>query len=129
MTGTLRQAIVMTGIAAVAAGMGYALRARIGEAAWRGVAVGVVLAAVGAIAAMLLTDWAFGKERRVFFAALGAGLLGRLVLFCGALLAVALRWRDRVDATAMAVALLGLYVVFLVMEVRLAITRLRTRNG
>ena len=129
MTGSLRQVIAVCGIAAAAAGMGYALRVRIGEVAWRGVVAGVVLAAIGAIAGVLLTDWAFGKEPRVFFAALGLGLLGRLFLFCGALLTVALRWQDRVDATAMAVTLLGLYVVFQVMEVRLAITRLRTRNG
>ena len=129
MTGTLRQVIAVIGITAVAAGTAHAFRFRIGEAAWRGVIAGAVLAGAGAAAGMILTDWAFEKDRKVFFAALAAGLLGRLFLYCGALLVAALRWRDGVDATAMAGALLGLYVVFQVIEVRLAITRLRTRNG
>jgi hypothetical protein len=128
-SGALRQVIVVVGITAVAAGTAHAFRFRIGEPAWRGLIAGAVLAGAGAVAGMVLTDWTFDKDRKVFFAALGAGLLGRLFLYCGALLVAALRWRDSVDATAMAGALLGLYVVFQVIEVRLAITRLKTRNG
>ena len=129
MSGTLRQVIAVAGIAVVAAGTAHAFRFRVGDPAWRGLIAGVVLAGAGAVAGMILTDWAFDKDRKVFFAALGTGLLGRLFLYCGALLVAALRWRDSVDATAMAGALLGLYVVFQVIEVRLAITRLRTRDG
>jgi hypothetical protein len=126
---SLRQAAMVAGITAIAAVAVHALRLRLGEPAWRGAIAGVLLAGAGALAGMVLTDWAFDKDRKLFFAALGAGLIGRLVLYCGALLLTALRWPEQVDAIAMAVAMLGLYVVFQVLEVRLALRRLRTRNG
>ena len=51
------------------------------------------------------------------------GELGRALGHCnkasgGALLVAALRWADRIDTIAMAGSLLGLYVVFQVLEVR-----------
>jgi predicted membrane protein len=128
-SGTARQAAVVIGITAIAAGAAHALRFRIGDPAWRGAIAGAVLAGAGAVAGTILADWAFERDRTRFFAALGAGMIGRLVLYCGALLVAALRWADRIDTIAMAGALLGLYVVFQVLEVRHAVRRLRERKG
>ena len=102
-------------------------RERLGEAAARGASVGLGLAAAGAVAAMILTSWAFGRNQPKFFAALMLGILGRLALYCGALLYVGLR--TSLQPLAMAVAMLGSYVVFQVLELRFAVKGLKRGNG
>ena len=86
----------------------------------------VSLAAVGAIAAVALNRWGFDKDSRRFFAALTLGILGRLLLYGAALVYVALR--TRIDVTATAASLLGFYVLFQIVEIRLALRGLKTKS-
>jgi hypothetical protein len=119
-------------VAAITGAVGLALvllRGRLGEAVVRGALVGAVLAAVAAIGAMALTAWSFAKSQRTFFSALTLGILARLGLFGGVFLAIAVRRPAGLDLNATAVALLGLYVVFQAIEVRLAVKRLAGRKG
>ena len=102
-------------------------RDRLGEAATSGASVGLGLAAAGAVAAMILTAWGFGRNQQKFFAALMLGILGRLALYCGALLYVGLR--TSLQPLAMAVAMLGSYVVFQVLELRFAVKGLKRERG
>ncbi len=102
-------------------------RERLGEATARGASVGLGLATAGAVAAMILTAWAFGRNQQKFFAALMLGILGRLALYCGALLYVGLR--TSLQPQAMAVAMLGSYVVFQVLELRFAVKGLKRGRG
>ena len=102
-------------------------RDRLGEAAARGASVGLGLAAAGAVAAMILTAWGFGRSQQQFFAALMLGILGRLAFYCGALLYVGLR--TSLQPLAMAVTMLGSYVVFQVLELRFAVKGLKRGRG
>lgn len=123
----LRYAVAVAAITgAVAAGL-FLARGRLAEPVLHGALLGAGLAAVGAIVAMLLTAWTFDKPPRVFFSALVAGILGRLALFGGALLVTAALRPAGLDLTATAVTLLGLYVAFQVLEVRLALKRVKTK--
>ncbi len=99
---------------------------RVSPAAAQGALFGAGLAAVGAIAAVALNRWGFDKDPRRFFAALTLGILGRLLLYGAALVYVALR--TRIDVTATAVSLLGFYVLFQVVEIRLALRGLKTKS-
>lgn len=125
----LRFGLLVAGITAVV-GAGLVLaRERLGEAVVQGALAGAVLAAAGAIGAMALTVWSFEKSHKAFFAALAVGILARLGLFGGALLAVGLRRPAGLDLNATATALLGLYVVFQVLEIRLAARRMNSGKG
>lgn len=119
-------------VAAITAAVGlglWLLRPRLGAAALRGAAAGTLLAAVAAVGVMTLTAWAFGKSQKVFFAALAAGILGRLALFGGTILVIALKRPPGLDLNATAAALLGLYVVFQILEIRMAAGRMAARRG
>lgn len=98
-------------------------RERLGEATARGASVGLGLAAAGAVVGMMLTSWAFGRNQQQFFAAVMFGILGRLGLYCGALLYVGLR--TTLQPYAMAAAMLGFYLVFQVLELRFVVKRLK----
>ena len=102
-------------------------RDRLGEAAARGASVGLGLAAAGAVAAMILTAWGFGRNQQKFFAAVMLGILGRLALYCGALLYVGLK--TTLQPLAMAVTMLVSYVVFQVLELRFAVKGLKRGRG
>jgi len=99
---------------------------RVSPAAAQGALFGAGLAAVGAIAAVALNRWGFDKDSRRFFAALTLGILGRLLLYGAALVYVALR--TRIDVTATAASLLGFYVLFQIVEIRLALRGLKTKS-
>ncbi len=102
-------------------------RERLGEAAVRGASLGLGLAASGAVAGMILTFWAFGRNQQQFFAALMFGILGRLALYCGALLYVGLK--TTLPPLAMVVTMLGFYLVFQVLELRFVVKGLKRERG
>jgi hypothetical protein len=83
----------------------------------RGILLGAVLASAAAIAGMALLAWSFGRGHRQFFGALVLGILGRLLVFGGVLVYVALR-AAAFDLIASAASLLGFYLVFQVLEMR-----------
>ncbi|MGH9750271.1 MAG: hypothetical protein ACRD6R_10145 [Candidatus Polarisedimenticolia bacterium] len=123
----LRYAAAVAAITGAVVAALFLARGRMAEPVLHGALLGAGLAAVGAIVAMLLTARTFDKSPKVFFSALVAGILGRLALFGGALLVTAALRPAGVDLTATAVALLGLYVAFQVLEVRLALKRVKTK--
>ncbi len=121
-----RYAGTVVAMAGLALGCGWLVRDRLDPPAVGGAALGITLAAAGAVTGMALTAWSFGKGQRVFFAALVIGILGRLFLYGAALVYVALK--TAVDPTATAVALLGSYVAFQIVEVRFALVGLAGRR-
>lgn len=125
----LRYGLLVGGITGLVGAGLVLMRGRLGESTVRGAAAGAVLAALAAIGTMVLTAWSFEKSHRVFFSAMAAGILARLGLFGGAILVIALRRPAGLDLNALAATLLGLYVVFQVLEVRLAARRMSGRRG
>jgi hypothetical protein len=75
---------------------------------------------------LILSAWGFDKGQKQFFGALLLGILGRLVIYGATLIYVALR--TSVDLIATVVAMLGYYVVFMVLEIRYALRRLRAEK-
>jgi hypothetical protein len=123
----VRYAGTVVAIAGLALACGWLARDRLAPAALGGAALGIALAALGAIGGMALTAWAFARGQRAFFAALVTGILGRLFVYGAALVYVALK--TSVDSTATAVALLGSYVAFQIVEVRFALVGLAGRRA
>lgn len=87
------------------------------SAALQGAVLGSALAAVGGAGGIALVRWGLDKDPKRFFAALGASILGRLLLYGAALVGVALR--TTIDLTWTAASLLVVYVLFQIVEVRL----------
>lgn len=114
-------------VAVVAAAGGWLLRDRLPAGTLRALALGGALATAGAVGGMALVAWSFRRSQRVFFAALVAGMLGRLFLYGAVLVYVALG--TTVDATATAAGLLGFYVLLLALEVRFAVRGLTGRGS
>jgi len=114
-------------IAAVASAAAWSWRERFGPGGYRGTLLGAALATIGALAGMALTAWSFDKGQREFMTALAAGMLGRLAGFGGVLVYVALR--TTIDPIATAAALLTLYVVFQILEIRMVLAGLARRQG
>ena len=85
--------------------------------------VGATLAIAGAIAGLILSAWGFDKGQKQFFGALLLCILGRLVLDGATLINIALG--TSVDLIATVVAMLGLHVVFMVVEIVFALRRVR----
>jgi len=94
----------------------------------RGVLLGAALASFGAIAGMALLAWSYGRGQTQFFGALVIGILGRLLVFGGVLVYVALR-AAAFDLIASAASLLGFYVVFQVLEMRFVLKGLAGRRS
>ncbi|MBI1950336.1 MAG: hypothetical protein HYS34_03120 [Acidobacteria bacterium] len=94
----------------------------------RGVILGAALASFGAIGGMGLLAWSFGRGQTQFFGALVLGILGRLLVFGGVLVYVALR-APAFDRIASAVSLLGFYLVFQVLELWFVLKGLAGRRS
>ena len=122
-----RHLVAALAIGAAAVAAGWSLRGRLSPAVFQGGILGAVLATAGAVAGLLTTAWAFDKEARRFFAALIAGILGRLLLYGAVLVYVALR--TAIDPVATAASLLAFYVLFQVLEVRFAMRGLGRSQG
>ena len=105
-----------------AAGL-WAYRARLEPGAFEGAAIGGSLAVAGAISGLFLLAWGFDKGQKQFFGALVLGILGRLVVYGATLIYLALQ--TSVDLIATIVAMLGLHVVFMVLEINFTLRRLR----
>jgi hypothetical protein len=95
-----------------------AARAGLAPARIEGLLLGLALATAGAVSWILLASWTIGRGHRAFMAALGLGILGRLVVYGGALIYVALK--TTIDPVFAAGSLLGFHVIYLVLEVRFA---------
>ncbi len=113
-------------IAAVVAAAAWSWRDRLGAGSVPGVLLGDALATAGALAGMALTAWSFDKGQREFMGALVAGILARLAVFGGALVYVALR--TTIDPIATAAALLTLYIVYQILEIRMVLARLARKQ-
>jgi hypothetical protein len=114
----LRYAVWLAVLGATGAAVALALRGRLGETSFRGVLAGEAVAAAGALFGAALLARAFERGPRAVFAAIVAGILGRMVLYGVALVWVALR--TPLNATATAISLLLFYGVFQSLEVGLA---------
>ena len=96
-------------------------------AAVEGTVLGAALAAAGGIGGIVLIRWGLGQNQRKFFAALGATILGRLLLYGAALVVVALR--TTIDLTSTAASLLAVYVLLQIVEVRVTVRGLSKGRG
>ncbi len=114
-------------LAAIGVLMIGAFRGRLGEPIARGATLGIILAAAGALGGLFLTAWAFGRGDRQFLAAIVGGMLGRLAVYGGALIYVALG--TTLDLLATAVGLLGFYLVCQVLEIRFFLKGLKKESG
>ncbi len=115
-------AVVLVLGAAGALGL-WLFRARFEPEVLQGAVVGGSLAVVGAVAGLLASAWGFDKGQKQFFGALLLGILGRLVLYGATLIYVALG--TSVNLIATAVAMLGLHVIFMILEIHFALRRPR----
>ena len=122
-----RHAAAVVLLAGAAAACGWIWGDRLPPGSLRGATLGVAVAALGSVAGMALTAWSFDKSQRVFLSTLAIGLLGRLFGYGGVLIYVALV--TSIDPNASAVALMGSYVVFQVIEVRFALRGLKRGKG
>ncbi len=120
---TARYTAVVLLFAAIGAGILWAYRARLEPAVLEGAAIGGSLAVAGAISGLILSAWGFEKGQKEFFGALLLGILGRMVIYGATLIYVALQ--TSVDLIATIAAMLGLHVVFMVLEINFALRRLR----
>lgn len=120
---TARYVAVVVALGAAGAVGLWLFRARLGPEVLQGAVVGGTLAVVGAIAGLILSAWGFDKGQKQFFGALLLGILGRLVLYGATLIYIALG--TSVDLIATVVAMLGLHVVFMVVEIHFALRRVR----
>ncbi len=100
---------------------------RVSPAAAEGAVLGSALAAVGGLGGIALIRWGFDKDAKTFFAVLSASILGRLLFYGAALIAVALG--TAIDLTSTAVSLLAVYVLFQIVEVRLVMRGLKKGRG
>ncbi len=95
------------------------LRERMPPGVFPGAVLGIVVAMAGALGGLLLTAWAIDKGQTQFFGAMVFGILARLMVYGAVLVYVALR--TAIDVVATAGALLAFYVLFLILEIRLAV--------
>jgi len=123
----LRYAALILLIAAAGSGAFAWWRGGVAGPVERGVLLGAATASFGAITGMALLAWSFGRGQTQFFGALLLGILGRLLVFGGVLIAVGLR-AGAFDLVASAVSLLGFYVVFQMLEMRFALRGLAGRR-
>jgi hypothetical protein len=86
-----------------------------------GAFLGIALAAAGAVSWILCVGWSITQGPRTFMAATVLGILGRLVVYGATLLYVG--FMTTIDLRWTAGALLGFYLVFMVVEVRFALAR------
>jgi len=124
----LRYAALVVLIAAAGSAAAALWRGGLEGPVARGVYLGAALASFGAIAGMGLLAWSFGRGQTQFFGALVLGILGRLLVFGGVLIYVALR-APAFDLIASAVSLLGFYLVFQVLEMVFVLKGLAGRRS
>jgi hypothetical protein len=116
--------VLLAGMAAAAAWIG---RGAIPADALAGVFIGLGLGAAGAISWILGAAWAVRRGGQAFLAAVVLGILGRLVVYSATLVYVALGTGINLPWTAG--ALLGSYLVFIVLEVLYALRAAGTGSG
>jgi len=102
----------VTGSAVIAASAGS-----LGQAGVRGALLGAALASLGAIFGMAVLARSFERGPRQFYGAVMLGILGRLTLFCAALVYVGLRRPADYSLPAIALSLVGFFFVFQALEV------------
>jgi len=116
--------VLLAGMAAAAAWIG---RGAIPADALAGVFIGLGLGAAGAISWILGAAWAIRRGGQAFLAAVVLGILGRLVVYSATLVYVALGTGINLPWTAG--ALLGSYLIFIVLEVLYALRAAGTGSG
>jgi hypothetical protein len=111
----LRYSILVTGVAAVTFALAWAVVLRRAEAPVRGAAAfGAALAVANTVLAHALVLWSARRSTNVFLGAVLGGMVGRMALMLGAVVAgVLLLGLPRLP---LAVSLLSYFVLFLVME-------------
>jgi len=125
MTGRYLAAVVL--LAGMAAAAAWNWRAALPADAPAGVFIGLGLGAAGAISWILAAAWAVRRGGQAFLAAVVLGILGRLVVYSATLVYVALGTGINLPWTAG--ALLGSYLVFIVLEVLYALRAAGTGPG
>jgi hypothetical protein len=111
----LRYSILVTGVAAVTFALAWAVALRRAEAPVRGAAAfGAALAVANTVLAHALVLWSARRSTNVFLGVVLGGMVGRMALMLGAVVAgVLLLGLPRLP---LAVSLLSYFVLFLVME-------------
>ena len=111
----LRYSILVTGVAAATFVLAWAVALRRVEAPVRGAAAfGAALAVANTVLAHALVLWSARRSTNVFLGAVLGGMVGRMALMLGAVVAgVLLLGLPRLP---LAVSLLSYFVLFLVME-------------
>lgn len=124
---TARYVAVIVLLAAAAAVAAWLGRASLPAGALPGVFIGLGLGAAGAISWILGAAWSVRRGGQAFLAAVVLGILGRLVVYSATLVYVALGTGINLPWTAG--ALLGSYLVFIVLEVLYALRAAGTGAG
>ena len=111
----LRYSILVTGVAAATFALAWAVALRRVEAPVRGAAAfGAALAVANTVLAHALVLWSSRRSTNAFLGAVLGGMVGRMALMLGAVVAgVLLLGLPKVP---LAVSLLSYFVLFLVME-------------
>jgi hypothetical protein len=110
-----RYSLLVTAVATTTFAVAWLLALRRAEVPVRGAATfGVVLAVVNTLAAHALVVWSTGRSTKAFLGAILGGMVGRMAVMLGAVLAGALLLG--LPILPLSLSLLGYFVLFLVME-------------
>jgi hypothetical protein len=87
---------------------------------------GAVLSTINVLLGFLAIEYSFEKSYTTFVKAVLGGMVARMMIMLGAMVALILLFH--VDAVALTVSMLGFYLVYLVMEVQYIQQKVLVRN-
>jgi hypothetical protein len=87
---------------------------------------GAALSTINVLLGFLATEYSFEKSYTTFVKAVLGGMVARMMIMLGAMVALILLFH--VDAVALTVSMLGFYLVYLVMEVQYIQQKVLVRN-
>jgi hypothetical protein len=90
------------------------------------VVAGALLSTINVLLGFLAIEYSFEKSYTTFMKAVLGGMVARMTIMLGAMVALILLFH--VDAVALTVSMLGFYLIYLVMEVQYVQKKVLVRN-
>jgi hypothetical protein len=90
------------------------------------VVAGALLSTINVLLGFLAIEYSFEKSYTAFMKAVLGGMVARMTIMLGAMVALILLFH--VDAVALTVSMLGFYLIYLVMEVQYVQKKVLVRN-
>jgi hypothetical protein len=90
------------------------------------VVAGALLSTINVLLGFLAIEYSFEKSYTAFMKAVLGGMVARMMIMLGAMVALILLFH--VDAVALTVSMLGFYLIYLVMEVQYVQKKVLVRN-